>query len=183
MNPILFLDVDGVLNPLSNSKGTRPPGFETHRLDPLVPGSNRRWSTVFRKELRVWLNPNMGAELLRLPVDIVWATTWMDEANEFIGPRVGLPTLPVVKFVDLSGPARDTMTMVYFKTARLVEYAAGRPFAWFDDEIGSADRSYVQTHGNSRSLLRYIDPRHGITPADLLAVSAWATVLPEEELR
>ncbi|MHC5261455.1 hypothetical protein ACYSUO_26520 [Streptomyces sp. UC4497] len=36
------------------------------------------------KPLRVWLNPNHGRPALDvLPFDLVWATTWEEEANAF----------------------------------------------------------------------------------------------------
>ncbi|MEU9895121.1 hypothetical protein ACIBCS_03055 [Streptomyces phaeochromogenes] len=32
--------------------------------------------------------------LMALPCELVWATTWMAEANETVAPRLGLPELP-----------------------------------------------------------------------------------------
>lgn len=53
-----------------------------------------------RRPLRVWLNPAHGPALLRLGYDLCWATTWMDTANEWIAPAIGLPRLPYVDFGD-----------------------------------------------------------------------------------
>ena len=48
----------------------------------------------------------------------------------------------------------------------LVDWTAGRPFIWVDDEITDADRSWVTTHHDGRALLHHVDPRHGLTDAD-----------------
>jgi hypothetical protein len=37
-----------------------------------------------------------GRRLRELACDLVWATTWAEEANEIISPRLGLAQLPVV---------------------------------------------------------------------------------------
>ena len=94
--PILFLDVDGPLNPFAAKPTRRPSGYVTHRLMPAG------WTGTTRgrrpKPLRVWLNPDHGPALTGLPVELVWATTWEHEANRLIGPRIGLPSLPVVEW-------------------------------------------------------------------------------------
>ena len=56
------------------------------------------------------LNPEHGPALLALGCDLVWASSWMAEANEEIAPRIGLPQLPVVdwpedQLADAAGPA------------------------------------------------------------------------------
>jgi hypothetical protein len=38
--------------------------------------------------------------LLELECELVWATTWMADANDEICPRLGLPALPVVAWSD-----------------------------------------------------------------------------------
>lgn len=47
----------------------------------------------------VALNPAHGPMLLRFAaehgVELVWATTWTDDANTMIGPLLELPELPV----------------------------------------------------------------------------------------
>jgi hypothetical protein len=52
------------------------------------------------KPLRVWLNPEHGRALLGLGYELCWATTWMSDANTWIGPVLGLPELPFVEFGD-----------------------------------------------------------------------------------
>ncbi|MFB8349009.1 hypothetical protein [Streptomyces niveus] len=93
--PLLFLDVDGPLNPYAAKPERRPDGYTTLRV-PWNRGTSdepRGLSSRLRP-LRVRLNPDHGRALLRLGYELCWATTWMDEANRWIGPVLGLPELP-----------------------------------------------------------------------------------------
>jgi hypothetical protein len=63
------------------------------------------------------------------------------------------------------GPAE-----LHWKTHTLVGLAAGRPFAWVDDEITDVDRYRVSAHHPGRALLHGVDPEHGLTEADLAAM-------------
>ncbi|WP_093258887.1 HAD domain-containing protein [Thermostaphylospora chromogena] len=161
--PLLLLDVDGVLNPLRRPSRD----FQTH--DCPVDG------TLYR----VHLNPKHGAELLLLAeeagAELVWATTWEHAANEWIGPRIGLPELPVIEMPiiggRLAGPAGEM-----FKTPHVAAYVAGRPFVWFDDLTGDADEDYLRRHpGVGDFLLVRVDPRHGLLPQDLALAREWLT--------
>lgn len=154
--PLLFLDVDGPLNPYAANSTARPTGYTTSR--------------VFG--LQVWLDPSHGPALLGLPYDLVWATTWEHEANSLVGPVLGLPDLPVVGWPDTAPPSG-----LYFKTPTLVDYAAGRPFAWVDDEHGHRDRGYVADFHPGPALLHHVDPAKGMLPADFDVLTDWATGL------
>lgn len=87
--PLLFLDVDGPLNPYGAAPHERPQGYVTHRMRPTG------WEDPSTKPLRVWLDHRHGEQLLALPYQLVWATTWMNEANEWIGPQAGPAGAPV----------------------------------------------------------------------------------------
>jgi hypothetical protein len=163
--PLLLLDVDGPLNPYAAKASRRPEGYETHRMRPFG------WDQPWQKPLRVWLNPAHGSYLTALPYDLVWATTWAAEANEWIAPHVGLPELPVVDW-PLPHVRREDGT--YWKTHDLVRYAAGRPFAWVDDEIGETDREYVTAHHAGPALLHYVHPAKGLLEDDFHALHVWA---------
>ncbi|MET8102805.1 hypothetical protein ABZV29_41315 [Streptomyces sp. NPDC005236] len=114
--PLLFLDVDGPLNPYAAQRERRPAGYTTIRVA-LRPG----------RPLRVWLHPDHGRALLALGYDLCWATSWMDAANRWIGPVIGLPELPYVDFTGALFTERPDG--VHWKTQRIVAYAEGRPFA------------------------------------------------------
>lgn len=154
--PLLFIDVDGPLNPYA--------------------GSNR---SAYRNGYRKWklngfnvlLNATHGPALSALPYELVWGTTWEADANIYIAPRVGLPRLPVCSF---PGGGDDAPRTVYFKTPTIVEYAAGRPFAWIDDEITDADREWVAKRHDGPALLHWVDPSVGLAGADFEALATWA---------
>lgn len=169
--PLLFLDVDGPLNPYAAKASRRPDGYTTHRMRPA--GFDQPW----QKPLRVWLNPSHGSYLTALPYDLVWGTTWAAEANEWIAPHIGLPALPVVEWPE--GAQRMPVNGVMWKTEHLVAYAAGRPFAWVDDDITDADREYVTAHHDAPALLHWVSPRDGLLDPDFHALHVWASKLAE----
>ena len=166
--PLLLLDVDGVLNPEPVSSGKRPEGYQTHRMRP------GGWDHPRQKPLRVWLNPQHGVELLKLAevYELVWCTTWEHEANEWIAPHLGLPELPVIEFgKSLARPDGR----IHWKTARVIEYTAGRPFVWVDDETGSWDVAYIKRHstGSARFSLMHVNTRIGLTTGDFIELGVW----------
>ncbi|MFE5858520.1 hypothetical protein ACFQ61_35550 [Streptomyces sp. NPDC056500] len=168
MKPLLLIDIDGPLNPYGGKPERRPHGYTTHRMHP------NGWTQP--RPLRVWLHPGHGQELLALTdrFDLVWATTWKDEANVWVAPVLGLPELPFIDWPVMHGAApRGT----FWKTQYVLEYAAGRPFAWFDDEITASDREYVEQTHLAAALLLHVDHRIGLTRPDFDALAHWAAAL------
>jgi Swiss Army Knife RNA repair-like protein len=168
VKPLLLVDVDGPLNPYAAQATRRPAGYATHRMRP------SGW--VDSRPLRVWLNPSHGTDLLTLAhqYDLVWATTWKGEANEWIGPHLGLPELPWIDWPQMHGRApRGT----FWKTQYILEYAAGRPFAWIDDDITPFDHEWVEQHHLAAALLLHIDPSLGLLRPDFDALADWAAAL------
>ncbi|MFF9015490.1 HAD domain-containing protein [Streptomyces sp. NPDC014870] len=168
LKPLLLIDVDGPLNPYAAQPERRPDGYTTHRMRP------DGWFDA--KPLRVWLNPAHGEELLTLSeaYELVWATTWKGEANAWIGPRLGLPELPYIDWPQMHGKApRGT----FWKTQYILEYAAGRPFAWVDDDITAYDREYVDRNHLAAALLLRVDPRLGLLRPDFDALAEWAAAV------
>jgi hypothetical protein len=161
--PLLFLDVDGPLIPFRartataahSSSGLTGPANET-------PGN----------PLLDRLNPADGPRLLGLGCQLVWATTWMADANEIIAPRLRLPQLPVVEF-----PDTDDMPIrrLHWKTMFLTRWAAGRSFVWIDDETTDADRHWVAGHHRGRALVHRVDPFAGLTDTDFSTIRQWLT--------
>ncbi|MEU6057190.1 hypothetical protein [Streptomyces sp. NPDC047097] len=172
--PLLFLDVDGPLNPYAAQPERRPEGYTTIRVPRVTDSaleSGRPWSS--RKPLRLWLNPAHGPALLRLGFDLCWATTWMDEANRWIAPVIGLPALPFVDFGEVLH--RERPDGVHWKTDPLLAYADGRPFAWVDDEQSAADETHVAAHHPAPALLHHVNPRLGLRDPDFTALATFAT--------
>ncbi|MEY9859082.1 hypothetical protein ABH935_004709 [Catenulispora sp. GAS73] len=144
--------MDGPLNPYAAKPTQRPEGYTTHRF---LPPS---WAEERRILLTLLGKPDSPA-LAALPYTLVWATTWEQEANEYIGPVLGLPELPVIVWPDDRVEPADG---VFWKTPEIVAWADGRPFAWIDDQITDADREWVSDWHDGPALLRRIDPAIGL---------------------
>jgi hypothetical protein len=116
------------------------------------------------------LHPGDGRRLLNLPGELVWASTWMAEANEVVAPRLGLPALPLVDW-----PDNDAATPrgVRWKTVPLTWRAAARRFVWLDDEITETEQQWVAAHHPQPSLLHRVDPYRGLTEKDFASVRRW----------
>ncbi|NBH07131.1 hypothetical protein GTY80_28325 [Amycolatopsis sp. SID8362] len=145
--PLLFLDIDGTLLPFGAAG-------DSH-LDRLDPGT--------------------GPRLAALPCTLVWATTWENEANTELAPRLGLSPLPVVRWPDPSAEHEheDRWFGLHWKTRSLVAWAAGRPFIWVDDELTDADREWVATHHHGRALLHRVAPSRGLLAEDIPVLDRW----------
>lgn len=166
--PLLFLDVDGPLNPYAAQPERRPAGYTTIR----VPFGRDEGPLGRARMLRVWLNPAHGPALLGLGCALVWATTWMDDANRWIAPVLDLPRLPFVDFGEAL--LRERPDGVHWKTTAIVAYAGGRPFAWVDDEQSALDHAYVAAHHAGPALLHHVDPRVGLRDGDFAALADFA---------
>lgn len=150
--PVIFLDVDGPLIPFGAS------GYPTFGIG-------------FDNPLLERVDPSLGRQLSELPGELVWATTWGDEANEVLGPLLGLEPLPVVAWPDeVEGWVPPG---VHWKTQALLSWGKGRALVWVDDEISDADREWVEANRTEPSFLLRVDHRVGLTQADLAAVRAW----------
>ncbi|MEU9076154.1 hypothetical protein [Kitasatospora sp. NPDC048538] len=170
--PLLLLDVDGPLNPYAAPATRRPDGYDTHRmLPPSWLARRPPWSERRVRSLRVWLNPAHGPELLALPYELVWATTWMDEANTYIAPLIGLPELPYIRWTEVFGADPDGL---HWKTRDVVAWAAGRPFVWVDDELGPQDAEWIAAHHPGPALALHVNPRIGLRAGDFATLRDWA---------
>ncbi|MDT0410546.1 MULTISPECIES: HAD domain-containing protein [Streptomyces] len=166
MKPFLFLDVDGPLNPFAAAH-RRLPGYLTRAVRPAG------WAWTEPLELR--LNPAHGERLRALAgrYELAWASTWEAEANTYVAPELGLPALPYVHWPTRTAGPDGT----FWKLREVVAHAAGRPFAWVDDEVGPSDRAWVNGHYPAPAALLRIDPARGLVEEDFLALEEWAESL------
>jgi hypothetical protein len=151
--PLLFLDVDGPLIPFGGSQ-PYPAYGDVDDSHPLL----------------VRINPALGNRLRALPCELVWATTWMADANASVAPRLGLPDLPLVDWPD---DEEYDVPRLHWKTRALVAWAAGRAFVWLDDELTTADETWVKANHPGPALLHRVDAACGLTDADFAVVERW----------
>ncbi|WP_228566104.1 hypothetical protein [Nocardia sp. SYP-A9097] len=92
---------------------------------------------------------------------------------------LGLPVLAVVEWPERADYRIDEWFGLHWKTRTLVEWAAGRPFIWIDDELGDGDQDWISEHHRGRALLHRVHPRIGLRHSDFATFRQWlATVLP-----
>lgn len=147
MKPLLLLDVDGVIRIL----GPEP------AAGVLDTGSDLLISAQ---------TPHL-LKRLAARFDLVWATSWHEEANEVVSPILALPPLPVVRF-DLDTPVGTT-----YKLPPIQAFVRARAFAWVDDDIGNDVHDWVRKR-REPSLLLPVDPRTGLTSDHLDALLEFA---------
>ncbi|TQL02959.1 HAD domain-containing protein [Cellulomonas sp. SLBN-39] len=150
---VLYLDVDGVLLPF---------GAPSAPARPAAPGGNPLTSRLDVGPARA-----LGA----LPVELVWATTWGQDANDLLAPLLGWSALPVLDPAEPS--AEDTWFRLHWKTRSILRHAAGRDLVWVDDEITDADEEWLRAHHPGRALLVRVEPHVGLRHDDVETLEAW----------
>jgi hypothetical protein len=156
--PLLFLDVDGTLLPC---RGARLPS---------TPQGWEEWQDVSNPQLAK-IDLGHGPRLLALPCVLMWATAWMESANEVIAPLLGLPEFPVADLPE--APEEYEVGVLNWKTQALVQAAAGRPFIWVDDSITELDQTWVSTHHRGHALLHRVDSTIGLIDTDFAVIDDW----------
>jgi len=148
--PLLLLDVDGVLNPLS---APRRGGFRRYELL----GFDVRLSRAHGRRLNAldeWF-------------EIVWATTWQHDAPRLIAPRIGLRgTHDVIEFGEVS------LDVDTWKLRDVARFVGDGPCAWIDDDLG-ADAYWWADAREAPTLLIRPDPRVGVTDDDFQTLEAF----------
>ncbi|MEV4252594.1 HAD domain-containing protein [Spirillospora sp. NPDC049652] len=156
---LVLVDIDGVLNP-SRRPHRR---FRRHRV------------TSASQTFRVWLDVRHGRMLRDLAADtgaeLVWATYWQDEANLWIGPRIGLPALPFVPIPPFPG-IEQGRSFGAWKARHVAAWTGDRAFVWFEDEPDAA-ASLAAEPGVGDHLLVGVDPATGLTDAHVASAAAW----------
>jgi hypothetical protein len=107
--------------------------------------------------LPVWLSRGIAGrmKLLGKSFQLVWCTSWEDQAAESLAPYLRLPAMPVIHFDEpVSGDG-------HWKWPAIDAFVGGRPFAWIDDELGRADFARAERRPIPTRLVR-IEGSHGL---------------------
>lgn len=152
--PVLFLDVDGVLNPFGPHC---PAGFTEHDL--------------FPGEEPVRVNPAHGTWITELlaTFDIIWATFWNEDANRLLAPLLRIDPLPVLAMP----PAPSQLSA---KVPLIASRAGKRPAAWIDDAHPPEARAWSQSRQVPTRLIT-TEPAVGLTRAHVRQALGWARSL------
>jgi hypothetical protein len=151
MRPCLLIDVDFVLNPDFRATWDTPHGDTLRAAGWVILGN-------FTMNGRpVWLNLHHGRDLLRVAyetgAELAWATNWHQLANQIVCQVLGLPQLPLA-----TSPPRP-------KEEAVIEWTAGRPFVWLDDDESGNVMPACQQALNGAGVK--VNPQTGLTAADL----------------
>ena len=156
--PVLLLDVDGVLDPEFTprawAKRSGRDGWRRYGTSgpDLLDDDGRPLRLV------QYLNSGHGALLLaaaeQAGAELAWASTWNELANIYVGPKIGLPELPVY----FSGGNPKKPAVVLAAVA-----AQGRRFAWLDDSRAVIAACQASPHGEGV----WVHARSGLLPFHL----------------
>ncbi len=158
--PVIGLDVDGVLSPDVSSKQRSHLWYHEKWRRRAV-----RWGLGVSQLI---VNPDVAITLQRIAHDtgaeLVWATHWNQHANDHVAPLITLPQLPVI----------ETPAWPSLKAPAVVEWSAGRPLVWFDDEEREIATAVKLTAERNQPFLGVLtDPKTGLTDESLDESRTW----------
>jgi hypothetical protein len=180
--PVWLLDVDGVINATAMAPAV---GVWPRWLRGRARASGTSWPIT-------WAPPVVDA-IRRVhdadAADIRWLTTWLDDANESLGPMLGLPELPVVPrphgheegaygFVGVRAGAAGRWWKLE-AARRLMDPQPWRPLVWTDDDLGGEPDAVAWAEARPGPTLLVAPPTEiGLTVELLAAVEHFCTDTP-----
>ena len=159
--PLLYLDVDGVVN---LGWFTSPERFEELRAAGWHAGRVTGDPAGLHENFRVVLDPRWGPALRGLGdlgADLVWATGWNDAANLHVGPLLGLPRLPVATAAHGA------------KASTVIPWGGLRPWAWLEDSEAELEAAVALTPPGVPCLPVLVDRATGLTAEHVDRVALW----------
>ena len=155
-NPILFVDVDGVISLFGFAAGHQELPGPFHWIDGIAH----------------CIPPATGERLERLAsrYELVWATGWEEKANEYLPFILGLSSreLPCLVF-----DGRAVFGSAHWKLDAIEEFAGDRPAAWIDDNIDEACLLWAKGR-DAPTLLVQTESAVGLTDEHVERLLAWA---------
>jgi HAD domain in Swiss Army Knife RNA repair proteins len=150
----VFLDFDGVLNP-----ETRPPL-----------GAFADWCASIVEGVPVVWSPTVARSISQLAdhAEVLWLTTWEQDAQMHLGPLMGLPRFELAGTDDSDAPWRwwkhDVVTALW--------QTDPRPFVWIDDDLAVFTEAFEWVQGlpPDNGLAVVPDPSVGLTPEHLAII-------------
>ena len=157
-DPVLFVDIDGVISLWGFDSNSRPNGT-FHNVDGVLH----------------FLSGGAGNHLLALSerFELVWASGWEEKANDHLPHALALPgALPFLSFERNPGRGHG-----HWKLEAIEAYAGPRrPVAWIDDAHDDACRRWAEQRP-APTLLIGTDPAQGLTAREAQTLSRWAQAL------
>lgn len=149
----IYLDVDGALSP----------------FDPVQHQPGWQYRTVRAAGMHVEYSPNLVSALRNLPAEIVWLTSWEDDAAISLAPMIGLPNYRVLH---PSGGHEGSEVEEHWWKLNALQNDDPTEFYWFDDEL---DTNFSAQHWTTRRGGHWISPNRftGITAAHLQQLTDW----------
>jgi hypothetical protein len=157
-DPVLLVDVDGVISLFGFDPPAPPPG---------------RWLNV---EGVLHLISDTAGEALRglaRDFELVWCTGWEEKASAYLPEALGLPGATVHLSFDRN-PGRAN---AHWKLAAIDAYAGpNRPVAWVDDALDARCHAWAQDRPGPTRLIE-TEPAVGLTSAHAGELRGWARAL------
>lgn len=146
-NPLIILDVDGVLSPLRSMRRESTWGD---------------WGTCPGAQVRVPVSEAMGRALGQLPGEIVLCSDWGTRAS-VVSEALGWGEVPALR--------RELPSRWWWKLDAVRAFLGARPrrpIAWVDDELRNHPEAAAwMMRAGVPALLLSPDPREGVTPEDV----------------
>lgn len=182
--PIVAVDIDGVLRIAPPQPGDTIPSdafsaFITMRKNnyPTLFHRAPDWDSNDEWREEHWFSgagKRWVQSLLERQVDVVWATTWHHQANDYFADILGISQLPV----GLTKQPRLTENSPTWKARNLGMNYPGRPLLWVDDNPPSPSLERYR-RPQDRAITNFHRIRNwavGFTDQDVAAMDAWLTL-------
>lgn len=159
--PLLLIDIDGVISLFGFSPSARPEG-SFHWIDGIPH----------------YLSATAAGHLLRLAesFELMWCSGWEERAEEYLPHLLGAPSgLGHMSFErDVGGLAS---ARAHWKLDAIDAYAGERPLAWIDDAFNEACHEWAGGRATP-TLLVQTAPEQGLTSEHVSVLEGWVAELP-----